>query len=44
MTHELTYLTLVAVFTALMWAPYILNAVMVRGLIEAVSGKRKTGR
>jgi uncharacterized MAPEG superfamily protein len=37
MTHELTYLTLVATFTALLWVPYILNAVMVRGLIEAVS-------
>ncbi len=37
MTHELTYLTLVAAFTALMWVPYILNALMVRGLVDAVS-------
>ena len=36
MTHELTYLTLVTVFTALLWAPYILNLLMVRGLIDAV--------
>lgn len=36
MTHELVYLTLVTVFTALMWVPYVLNAVMVRGLVEAV--------
>jgi uncharacterized MAPEG superfamily protein len=36
MTHELYYLALVASFTALMWVPYVLNAVMVRGLIEAV--------
>lgn len=37
MTHELVYLTLVTVFTALLWVPYVLNAVMVRGLVEAVS-------
>jgi uncharacterized MAPEG superfamily protein len=36
MTHELHYLALVATFTMLMWVPYILNAVIVRGLIEAV--------
>ena len=37
MNHELTYLALTAAFTALLWVPYILNAVMVRGLVEAVS-------
>jgi uncharacterized MAPEG superfamily protein len=36
MTHELVYLTLATAFTALLWVPYILNAVMVRGLTEAV--------
>lgn len=36
MTHELHYLSLVTAFTALLWVPYILNALMVRGLIEAV--------
>lgn len=36
MTHELTYLVLVATFTALLWVPYILNLVMVRGLTDAV--------
>jgi uncharacterized MAPEG superfamily protein len=36
MTHELTSLTWVAALTAIMWAPYILNTVMVRGLIDAV--------
>lgn len=36
MTHELTYLTLVAVFTALLWVPYILNALMVRGLTDSM--------
>ena len=36
MTHELTYLTLVASFTALLWVPYILNALMVRGLTDSM--------
>ena len=36
MTVELTYLTLVATFTAVMWIPYILNMIMVRGLVDAV--------
>ncbi|MBT8142305.1 MAG: MAPEG family protein [Gammaproteobacteria bacterium] len=36
MTVELTYLTYVAVFTALMWLPYILNLIMVRGMKDAV--------
>lgn len=36
MSPELKYLTLTAVLTALIWVPYILNALMVRGLIEAV--------
>ena len=35
-TPELTYLTWVTVFTALMWMPYILNTIVVRGLINAV--------
>jgi uncharacterized MAPEG superfamily protein len=35
-TIELTYLTWTAVFTTLMWMPYILNAIIVRGLINAV--------
>jgi uncharacterized MAPEG superfamily protein len=36
MTVELKYLTWVAVFTALMWIPYILNMIAVRGLVDAV--------
>jgi uncharacterized MAPEG superfamily protein len=36
MTIELTYLTLVTAFTAVMWMPYILNMIFVRGLIAAV--------
>lgn len=36
MTVELTMLTWVAALHAIMWVPYILNAVMVRGLVAAV--------
>ena len=35
-TTELTYLTWATAFTALMWMPYILNMIIVRGLINAV--------
>ena len=36
MTAELTSLTWVAALSAIMWVPYILNTIMVRGLIDAV--------
>ena len=36
MTTELEYLVLVTLLTALMWVPYILNMIAVRGLIDAV--------
>ena len=36
MTVELKYLALVAAFTAVMWIPYILNVIMVRGVMDAV--------
>jgi uncharacterized MAPEG superfamily protein len=36
MTAELTYLALVSAFTAVLWVPYILNTIAVRGLVEAV--------
>ena len=36
MAIELLYLTYVAVFTALMWLPYILNTIVVRGIHDAV--------
>jgi uncharacterized MAPEG superfamily protein len=36
MTPELKYLTWVTTFTALMWMPYILNTIKVRGLTAAV--------
>lgn len=36
MGAELTMLTWVIAFTAVSWVPYVLNAVMVRGLVDAV--------
>jgi uncharacterized MAPEG superfamily protein len=36
MSMELKYLTWTALFTALMWIPYILNMIIVRGLVDAV--------
>lgn len=36
MTIELTYLTWVATFTALMWVLYGLNGIIVKGLVDAV--------
>lgn len=36
MTPELKYLTCVTLFTAVMWVPYILNMIGVRGIADAV--------
>lgn len=36
MSTELMYLTWVATLTALLWIPYILNTIGVRGLVDAV--------
>ena len=36
MPTELKYLTWVTVMTALLWVPYILNEIVVRGLVDAV--------
>lgn len=36
MKPELTYLALVTALTGLLWIPYILDRVLVRGLIDAV--------
>jgi len=36
MTTELCYLVCIAVFTAIMWIPYILNTISVRGMQDAV--------
>ena len=36
MKSELLYLTLVTVLTGVLWVPYILDRLMVRGLLDAV--------
>lgn len=36
MNAELTSLAMVTVFTALLWVPYILNEITVRGVVDAV--------
>jgi uncharacterized MAPEG superfamily protein len=36
MSPELKYLTLATLLTGLLWVPYILNEIMVRGLMDAV--------
>jgi len=36
MTVELTMLTWVAALSAVMWVPYVLNVISVRGLVDAV--------
>ena len=36
MSAELTSLTWVVALTAVLWVPYILNTIMVRGLVDAV--------
>lgn len=36
MTSELTCLTWVVTLNAVMWIPYIINTIMVRGLLDAV--------
>ncbi len=38
MTTELYWLTLTALMTALFWLPYILDRIMVRGLVTAITG------
>lgn len=35
MNVELTYLALTSLLTGLLWAPYILNAIFIRGLVNA---------
>ena len=36
-TTELSYLTWTTIITALMWMPYVINLIAVRGLVAAVS-------
>jgi uncharacterized MAPEG superfamily protein len=37
MSNELTWLTLTIILTGVLWVPYILNRVMVRGLMGAMA-------
>lgn len=37
MSTEMTYLAYTCLFTVIMWIPYILNMIKVRGLVRAVS-------
>ena len=36
MNTELFYLTLITIFTGILWLPYVLDRIIVRGLIDAV--------
>ena len=36
MNAELTYLAMVTLLTGLLWVPYIINEIMVRGVVDAV--------
>ena len=36
MSSELMSLTAVTVFTAVLWMPYILNMILIRGITDAV--------
>jgi uncharacterized MAPEG superfamily protein len=36
MNSELTYLALTSVLTGVLWVPYVLNLILVRGVIDAV--------
>ena len=44
MTRELFWLTLTVILTGLMWVPYILNRVQVRGLGGAMGNPSRTDR
>jgi len=44
MTRELFWLTLTVILTGLMWVPYILNRVQVRGLGGAMANPSRTDR
>jgi len=36
MNSELTYLALTSVLTGVLWVPYVLNLILVRGVVDAV--------
>lgn len=44
MTQELFWLTLTATMTALMWLPYIIDRIRVRGLMETMDNPRPNAK
>ena len=44
MTKELLWLTLTVILTGLMWVPYILDRVMVRGLMGAMANPSRNDK
>ena len=44
MTKELLWLTLTVIFTGLLWVPYILDRIMVRGLMGAMANPSRNDK
>ncbi len=44
MTRELFWLTLTVILTAVMWLPYVLNRIMVRGLFGAMANPSRNDK
>ena len=44
MTRELFWLTLTVILTGLLWVPYVLNRIMVRGLFGAMANPTRTDK
>jgi uncharacterized MAPEG superfamily protein len=44
MTRELFWLTLTVVLTGVMWIPYIIDRIMVRGLMGAMANPSRTDK
>jgi uncharacterized MAPEG superfamily protein len=44
MTRELFWLTLTVILTGLLWAPYVLNRIQVRGLIGAMANPSRNDK
>jgi uncharacterized MAPEG superfamily protein len=44
MTRELFWLTLTVILTGLLWVPYVVNRIMVRGLFPAMANPTRTDK
>jgi uncharacterized MAPEG superfamily protein len=44
MTRELFWLTLTVIFTGLLWLPYVLNRILVRGVSGAMANPSRTDK